>query len=109
MGPGWAQPADVNANGNGGPASGVPGIKTLHNAGYNVLTWDPRGFGSSGGTVEVDSPEFEARDTQVLLDWVAGRPEARLDAPGDPRVGMAGGPPRGGGPPPPAGGGPPAG
>src|SRR4051794_31581730 len=90
MGPGWAQPADVNVNGNGGPDSGVPGIKTLHDAGYNVLTWDPRGFGSSGGTVEVDSPEFEARDTQVLLDWVAGRPEARLDAPGDPRVGMAG-------------------
>ena len=27
--------------------------------GYNVLTWDPRGFGKSQGNVETDSPEFE--------------------------------------------------
>src|SRR5688500_8224901 len=30
-------------------------------AGYNVLTWDARGFGGSGGTVMIDHPEFEAR------------------------------------------------
>ena len=58
--------------------------------GYNVLTWDPRGFGGSGGTSMFDSPAFEARDVQALIDWVATQPEALLDAPGDPRIAMAG-------------------
>jgi ABC-2 type transport system ATP-binding protein len=53
-------------------------------------TWDSRGFGQSGGTVEVDSRDFEGRDVQALLDWLATQPEAKLDKPGDPRVGMHG-------------------
>ena len=40
-------------------------------AGFNVLTWDSRGFGESGGTVEVDSKDFEGRDVSALLDWLA--------------------------------------
>ena len=32
-------------------------------AGYNVLTWDPRGFGQSGGTVQSDSPQYERAAT----------------------------------------------
>jgi ABC-2 type transport system ATP-binding protein len=60
------------------------------NEGYNVLTWDPRGFGGSGGTSMFDSPAFEARDVQALIDWVATQPEALLDAPGDPRVALTG-------------------
>lgn len=59
-------------------------------AGYNVLTWDARGFGGSGGTVMIDHPEFEGRDAQALIDFVAEQPEAQLDAPGDPRLGMDG-------------------
>jgi ABC-2 type transport system ATP-binding protein len=59
-------------------------------AGYNVLTWDARGFGGSGGTVMIDHPEFEARDVQALIDFVAAQPEAELDGPSDPRVGMDG-------------------
>lgn len=65
-------------------------VKALLAAGYNVLTWDPRGFGDSSGTVEVDSPAYEARDASALIDLIAQQPEARLDAPGDPRVGMFG-------------------
>jgi ABC-2 type transport system ATP-binding protein len=60
-------------------------------AGYNVVTWDARGFGGSGGTVMIDHPKFEARDVEALIDYVAEQPEARLDGPGDPRVGMSGG------------------
>ena len=59
-------------------------------AGYNVLTWDARGFGQSGGTVMIDHPRFEERDVEALIDFVADRPWARLDGPNDPRVGMSG-------------------
>ncbi len=59
--------------------------------GYNVLTWDPRGFGGSGGNVETDSPDFEGRDAQALIDLIAKQPEARLEQPGDPLLGMIGG------------------
>jgi ABC-2 type transport system ATP-binding protein len=72
----------------GSGATGPPG--EYASAGYNVLTWDARGFGGSGGTVMIDHPEFEARDAQALIDFVAQQPEAELDKPGDPRVGMDG-------------------
>ncbi len=57
----------------------MPGIDKFIDHGYNVLTWDPRGFGQSGGTVEIDDPNFEGRDVQALIDWVAKQPEAQLD------------------------------
>ncbi len=66
------------------------GLATLSAAGYNIVSWDPRGLGASGGTVHFDSPTAEARDVQAIIDYVAVQPEALLDAPGDPRVGMAG-------------------
>lgn len=69
---------------------GASGSKGLRDAGFNVLTWDSRGFGESGGTVTVDHKDFEGRDVQALLDWLATQPEAQLDGPGDPRAGMHG-------------------
>jgi ABC-2 type transport system ATP-binding protein len=90
-GPGWSQPGDTNTTTRGNGLFGDVSIADLWDAGYNVLTWDPRGFGKSTGAVSVDAPGVEGRDTQVLLDWIATRPNAQLDAPGDPRVGMVGG------------------
>ena len=69
---------------------GQVGLGPLRRAGFNVLTWDSRGFGESGGTVEVDSKDFEGRDVSALLDWLATQPEQQLDAAGDPRAGMTG-------------------
>src|SRR5690606_3841606 len=62
----------------------------MNERGHNVLTWDPRGFGESTGVVQINSPDHEGRDVQVLLDWVAERPEALTDREGDPRAGMVG-------------------
>jgi ABC-2 type transport system ATP-binding protein len=116
-GPGWSSGGDTNSSGNSpdaGAAFGVPGISTFIQHGYNVLTWDPRGFGQSGGTVEIDDPRYEGRDVSALIDWVAKQPEAQLDqsctshklrskrrrraksrvtcatSPNDPTIGMAG-------------------
>jgi ABC-2 type transport system ATP-binding protein len=91
MGPGWGQLGSTDQNGATSTAGGVIGIGALRHHGYNVLTWDPRGFGGSGGRVEVDSPKFEGRDVSAMISWVARQPEAMLDKPGDPRLGMAGG------------------
>jgi ABC-2 type transport system ATP-binding protein len=63
----------------------------LTRAGFNILTWDSRGFGESGGTVTIDYWKNEGRDVRVLLNWLARRPEAKLDRRRDPRVGMYGG------------------
>jgi ABC-2 type transport system ATP-binding protein len=82
LGHGWGGTGESNPNG----GSAGPFVRE----GYNVLTWDARGFGGSGGTVMIDHPDFEGRDVQALIDFVANQPEAKLDAPGDPRVGMSG-------------------
>ena len=87
MGPGWGSAGETNL----GTVGDNTSIATLQDAGFNVLTWDPRGFGQSTGTIEVDSPEFEGRDVEQLIDWVATQPQAALDASGDPRLGMVGG------------------
>jgi ABC-2 type transport system ATP-binding protein len=91
MGPGWGASGDTDQTGSSGAAFGGVDISALHQAGYSVLTWDPRGFGASGGEAEVDSPKVEAKDVSRLIDWVATQPGVELDGPGDPRIGMVGG------------------
>lgn len=89
MGPGWSLPGDTDTTGQG--ILGAVPIKDLLAAGYNVLTWDPRGFGRSAGSAEVDSAAYEGRDVSTLISWAASRPGVQLDGPGDPRMGMVGG------------------
>ena len=88
MGPGWSLPGDTSSE--GAVLFGSVGIGALNEHGYNVLTWDPRGFGKSTGTVGVNDPDVEGRDVQMLVDWVATQPGAQLDDDGDPRLGMVG-------------------
>ena len=87
---GWGQSRDTNPDSASAAGTGNVGTGPLRRAGFNVLTWDSRGFGQSGGTVNVDYKGFEGRDVQALLDWLAKQPEARLDRKGDPRAGMHG-------------------
>jgi ABC-2 type transport system ATP-binding protein len=87
---GWGANRDKDENSATLAAVGQVGLGPLRRAGFNVLTWDSRGFGESGGTVEVDSQDFEGRDVSALLDWLATQPEQQLDAAGDPRAGMTG-------------------
>ncbi|MBG0566800.1 alpha/beta fold hydrolase [Actinoplanes aureus] len=85
-------PAVLLAHGFGGTKNSVSSdAESLADRGYAVLTWTARGFGRSGGEIHLDSPDYEVRDAQGLLDWLAARPEVRTDAAGDPRVGVVGG------------------
>jgi ABC-2 type transport system ATP-binding protein len=97
QGPGWGGAGDTSPD------------SALIAHGYGELTWDPRGFGQSGGVAEVDSPASEGRDVSALIDKVlTGRPEIAIDdgdgsqphyfndhgqhnSFGQPVVGMAGG------------------
>ena len=88
-GPGWSGAGQTDTT-EGSTVEQV-GIARLLEAGYNVVTWDPRGFGGSGDVAHVDGPDYEARDVSAVIDLIAKQSEARLDAAGDPRVGMVGG------------------
>jgi ABC-2 type transport system ATP-binding protein len=83
---GWAGNRETSADPNGT-------IARLLDDGIAVVTWDSRGFGASGGTVELDSPEHEGRDVSAILDWLSTSAPfpVRMDGPADPRAGMSGG------------------
>ena len=84
-------PAVLLAHGFGGTKWSVRSdAEELADLGYAVLTYTARGFGRSGGQIHLNHPDYEVRDAQRLLDWLAGRPEIRTDADGDPRVGVVG-------------------
>ncbi len=85
-------PAVLLAHGFGGSKADLTDqAHELQRRGYVVLTWSARGFAGSGGRIHLDDPAFEVTDARVLVDLLATRPEVRLDAPGDPRVGVVGG------------------
>ena len=91
-GPGLALPGETNPTAEKNPflPNDVIGMAPLLRNGYNVVTWDPRGEWSSGGQLEVNSPDFEGRDVSAIISWLATQPEVSLNGPGDPRIGMVG-------------------
>ncbi|WP_406197686.1 alpha/beta fold hydrolase [Kitasatospora sp. NBC_01560] len=85
------RPAVLLAHGFGGSKEGERDrAQQLARQGYAVLTWSARGFGHSGGKIGLNAPDREVQDVRHLVDWLAQRPEIRLDGPGDPRVGITG-------------------
>jgi ABC-2 type transport system ATP-binding protein len=91
FGPGWGGEAISDPTTPSDPANGTIGVAPLLAAGYNVVSWNPRGFHTSTGRAEADSAFYEGRDVSAILDWVARQRWAELDRRGDPRVGMVGG------------------
>ncbi|MCO4694096.1 alpha/beta fold hydrolase [Streptomyces sp. RO-S4] len=90
-GPDGRRPAVLLGHGFGGSKEDVrEQAEDLARDGYAVLTWSARGFGGSTGKIGLNDPEGEVADVSRLIDWLAGRPEVRLDKAGDPRVGIAG-------------------
>ena len=74
--PGEAYPLILQGHGYGGSRiterSGF--VARLTEAGYYVISIDQRGFGESGGTVRVMSPDFEGQDLIQILDWAEDLP-----------------------------------
>src|ERR1022692_4263732 len=84
-------PAVLLAHGFGETKAAVRGQAIgLARAGFAVLTWSARGLGRSTGQIALDSPDYEVKDTEQLISWLARQPGILLDHPGDPRVGIAG-------------------
>ena len=84
-------PAILLAHGFGETKYAVrPEAEQLASAGFAVLTWSARGFGQSTGQIALDSPDYEVKDVEQLVSWLARQPRVLLDQPGDPRVGLAG-------------------
>src|SRR6476661_849798 len=93
-GPGLGLPGETNPLALDNPLlrNQVIGMGTLLKSGYNVVTWDPRGEWRSGGILQIDHPEFEGKDMQAIISWVAQQPEAAFDfgSTTDPLIGMVG-------------------
>ncbi|MFE4644706.1 alpha/beta fold hydrolase, partial [Streptomyces sp. NPDC056730] len=85
------RPAVLVGHGFGGSKDDVRAqAEKLARDGYAVLTWSARGFGKSTGEIGLNDPDHEVKDVSRMIDWLAARPEVRLDAKGDPRVGVTG-------------------
>ncbi|MEU3531323.1 alpha/beta fold hydrolase [Streptomyces murinus] len=91
-GPAGRRPSVLLAHGFGGSKDDMrQQAEDLARDGYAVLTWSARGFGGSTGKIGLNDPKTEVADVSRLIDWLAKQPQVRLDKPGDPRVGVAGG------------------
>jgi ABC-2 type transport system ATP-binding protein len=92
-GPGLGSPGETDPYYPLGTFGTVPGIPLVRDAGYNLITWDPRGEFNSGGVLQLDNPFFEGRDASAIVSWAANNPlvEKEPGAPDDPKVGMIGG------------------
>ncbi|MFI0352654.1 alpha/beta fold hydrolase [Actinomadura sp. 9N407] len=94
-------PAIMTTNGFGGSKDDQAGLaEAFVKRGYVVLAYSGLGAGGSGCRITLDHPDYDGAAARQLVDFLAGTKAAedgtrtdlvRLDAPGDPRVGMVGG------------------
>ncbi|GAA0710470.1 alpha/beta fold hydrolase [Dactylosporangium roseum] len=84
-------PAVLLAHGFGGTKQSVRSdAQDFADLGYAVLTWTAQGFGRSTGEIHLDSPDWEVKDAQRLVDWLAARPDIQKTG-DDPKVAAVGG------------------
>ncbi|GAA3448747.1 alpha/beta fold hydrolase [Dactylosporangium matsuzakiense] len=84
-------PAILLAHGFGGTKRSVDSDARLYaEQGYAVLAWTAQGFGRSTGEIHLDSPDWEVKDAQRLIDWLAGRADIARNGT-DPKVAAVGG------------------
>jgi hypothetical protein len=77
------EPAVVLAHGFGGSKDDeAADALYLAQHGYVALTYSARGFGRSGGLIHLDSPQYEVKDAERMIDLLATLPEVLKDAPG---------------------------
>lgn len=90
---GQTYPLVLEGHGYGGSRTTTRGgfIARLTAAGYYVISIDERGFGESGGTVRVMSPDQEGQDLVQILDWAEDLPGLRRRVNGEMYVGSFGG------------------
>src|SRR5947207_3277949 len=68
-------PAVLVSPGFGGDKTSVAGTaQALAEHGYVALAYTPRGFGDSGGFIHFDSPDYEVKDAELLVDHLARLP-----------------------------------
>ena len=84
-------PAVLLAHGFGGTKRSVTfDAEELAGQGYAVLTWTAQGFGRSTGEIHLNNPDWEVKDAQRLIDWLADRPEIDRQSSDDPKVAAVG-------------------
>lgn len=90
-----SHPMVLLAHGFGGSKESVePQARSLVADGFAVVTYSARGFGSSGGNIHLDDPDYEVADARAVISAVlvsSAAPRIRMDAPGDPRLAVVGG------------------
>ena len=85
------EPAVVLAHGFGGSKDDeAADALYLAQHGFVALAYSARGFGRSGGLIHLDSPQYEVRDAEKVIDYLGTLPQVVKDGPDDPRVGFTG-------------------
>ena len=85
-------PVVIVAHGFGGSKQSVAELgQRIADAGFIAVAYTARGFGKSGGTISMNSPEFEIADVRKVIDFAAQLKNVQLDAKDDPRIAVTGG------------------
>ena len=85
-------PAVIVAHGFGGSKKSVAAqAQRLADAGFIAIAYTARGFGKSGGTISMNSPQYEVADVRKVIDFASQLKNVQLDAKDDPRIAVVGG------------------